>query len=185
MKKTVGLMVLCVFSGLIFWSLDYRWGDAELLSGLLLFSGESFFQGRFWVAFTALFIHADLAHLLGNMIFLYVFGSNLEDEVEAGKTLAAFFAGGVLSFVLSAFLYGPRTVSFGASAAIFTLTAIVMLTKPLKLLGFPHALVFGGASVLRLQRDSGPVYWQRWERRLLGAHYRLCHWISLRGSLDT
>jgi len=125
-------MVLCVFSGLIFWSLDYWWGDAELLSGLLLFSGESFFQGRFWVAFTALFIHADLTHLLGNMIFLYVFGSTLEDEVGAGKTLAAFFAGGVLSFVLSAFLYGPRTVLFGASAAIFTLTAIVMLTKPLK-----------------------------------------------------
>lgn len=70
-------------------------------------------------------------HLLGNMIFLYVFGNTLEEEIGALKTLAAFFSGGVVSFILSTPFYGNTTM-VGASAAIFTLTAIVMLTRPLK-----------------------------------------------------
>jgi membrane associated rhomboid family serine protease len=132
LKKTTGLLIVCVVSSLFFWSLDYWYDDSELLVGLMVFSGHSFFRGRFWTVFTALFIHADPTHLVGNTIFLYVFGSTLEDEVGVGKTLTAFFAGGILSFLLSAFLYGLNTVMFGASAAIFSLTAIVMLTKPLK-----------------------------------------------------
>jgi len=104
----------------------------ESMADFIVFSGASFFQGHFWTPLTALFIHADLTHLVGNMIFLYVFGSTLEDEVGAGKTLGAFLVGGVLAFIVSILFYGSNTVMIGASAAIFTLTAAVMLTKPLK-----------------------------------------------------
>ena len=76
---------------------------------------------------TALFVHADIFHLAGNMLFLYAFGNTLEKEVGAGKTLAAFFMGGVLSFLLGVFAYAPDVYLVGASAAIFTLTAVVLL----------------------------------------------------------
>jgi membrane associated rhomboid family serine protease len=66
------------------------------------------------------------------MLFLYVFGNTLENEFGADKILGVFFLGGVLSFIISAFYYGMRTEMIGASAAIFTLMAVVMLTKPLK-----------------------------------------------------
>jgi len=132
LKKTLWLILLCVVASLVYWSLLHWYADADLLAGLVLFSGESFFLGRFWIVITALFIHGSLTHLVGNMLFLYVFGTVLEDEFGAGKTLAAFFSGGASSFVLSLFFYGFNTLMFGASAAIFTLTAIVMLTKPLK-----------------------------------------------------
>jgi membrane associated rhomboid family serine protease len=66
------------------------------------------------------------------MLFLFVFGNTLEDEFGADKTLGVFFLGGVLSFIISAFCYGMKTIMIGASAAIFTLMAVVMLTKPLK-----------------------------------------------------
>ncbi len=66
------------------------------------------------------------------MIFLYVFGNTLEKELKSGKTLSAFFIGGAVSFLLSPFFYGSSTPMIGASAAIFTLTSIVMLVKPLK-----------------------------------------------------
>jgi len=79
-----------------------------------------------------LFLHADVVHLAGNMIFLYVFGNTLENELKAKKTLSAFFVGGTLAFLLGAFFYEPSTLLIGASAAIFTLTAVVMLVKPLK-----------------------------------------------------
>lgn len=98
----------------------------------LYFSGENLTRGYFWTLVTALFIHEDPAHLIGNMLFLYVFGSALEREVGSTKMLVAFFTGGILSFILSLCFYGFNVVMLGASAAIFTLVAMVMLIKPLK-----------------------------------------------------
>jgi len=66
------------------------------------------------------------------MIFLYIFGNTLEDEVKPLKTLSVFFIGGTTAFLLSVFFYGSDVSMVGASAAIFTLTAVVMLMKPLR-----------------------------------------------------
>jgi hypothetical protein len=63
---------------------------------------------------------------------LYVFRNTLENELKPKETLSAFFAGGTLAFLLGVFFYEPSTLLIGASAAIFTLTAVVMLVKPLK-----------------------------------------------------
>ena len=81
---------------------------------------------------TTLFLHAGILHLAGNMIFLYAFGNALEKEVGTGKTFLAFFTGGILSLLFGVFFYNPNVYLVGASAAIFTLTAVVMLVKPLK-----------------------------------------------------
>jgi membrane associated rhomboid family serine protease len=98
----------------------------------LAFSGENLQSGKIWTLITGLFLHGDPLHLIGNMIFLYVFGNTLEDTLNADKTLSAFLLGGVLSFLLSAFVYDPEVLMVGASAAIFTLAAIAMLVRPLK-----------------------------------------------------
>jgi len=81
---------------------------------------------------TAIFVHANLLHLIGNMIFLYVFGNTLESVVDSRHMLIAFFLGGVLSFPLSLPFFPADATFVGASAAIFTLTAVVMLLKPLR-----------------------------------------------------
>jgi membrane associated rhomboid family serine protease len=73
-----------------------------------------------------------------------VFGNTIEEDLGAGKTLGAFFVGGVASFLLSLLFYDASTPLIGASAAIFTLSAIVMLIKPLKfsiLFFMPQGLV--------------------------------------------
>jgi membrane associated rhomboid family serine protease len=121
------LIFICVLVSLFCWYVN-----PEVVTDFFAFRGIDFFNGKFWTAVTAIFIHGDPVHLIGNMLFLYVFGNTLEDEFGAEKVLAVFFAGGIFSFVLSAFFYGLETVMIGASAAIFTLMAIVMLTKPLK-----------------------------------------------------
>jgi len=163
LRRTIGLIVLCVIVSLLYWYL----GDGQL-TGLLGFSGESFLQGRFWVVLTALFVHGSLLHLAGNMLFLYVFGSNLESEVGATKTVLAFFTGGVLSFILSVYFYGLDTVIIGTSAAVFTLTAIVMLTKPLSFswaffmpLGLVAILyfIYNLAAVSILGGEASVGYW--------------------------
>ncbi|UCE28555.1 MAG: rhomboid family intramembrane serine protease [Candidatus Bathyarchaeota archaeon] len=128
MKKNYLLIFLCVFATVSVWAID----TPESVERHLMFSGDNFFQGRIWTPATALFIHGDLAHLFGNMLFLYVFGNTLEDVIGAKKTIAMFFLGGGLSFLLSLFLYDWNVPMIGASAAIFTLTAVVMLAKPLR-----------------------------------------------------
>ena len=78
------------------------------------------------------------------MIFLYVFGNTLESVSDSKRMFTAFFLGGVLSFPLSVPLFPFDATFVGASAAIFTLTAIVMLLKPLRfswLLLMPVGLV--------------------------------------------
>ena len=120
------LILACVAVSLLFWMS----GESEV--GYFAFSTQNLMEGRWWTLITALFIHADILHLAGNMLFLYAFGNSLENEVGTAKTFLAFFLGGILSFLLGVFFYAPSDLLIGASAAIFTLTAVVLLVKPLK-----------------------------------------------------
>ncbi len=128
MNKTNLLIIVCVLASLLYWFA----GNPESTTEYWAFRGENLLKGRVWTLFTALFLHADLAHLFGNMLFLFVFGNTLEKELGAQKTLLAFFVGGIMSFLLGIFFYTPQTFLIGASAAIFTLAAVAMLVKPLK-----------------------------------------------------
>jgi membrane associated rhomboid family serine protease len=72
---------------------------------------------------TSMFMHGSLMHLLGNMLFLWIFGDNVEDDLSHGRYLAFYVATGViasLSHVVSTFVFGdnPFIPSLGASGAI-------------------------------------------------------------------
>ena len=122
------VILICIIASLLYWYTE----RTDLVTEYLAFSGENLLKGRVWTLISALFLHADPTHLLGNMVFLFVFGNTLEKELKARKTFSAFFGGGIISLLLGTFFYEPSTFLIGASAAIFTLTAIVMLVKPLK-----------------------------------------------------
>ena len=100
----------------------------------LVFSFKNLEAGRVWTLVTAIFVHANLIHLAGNMIFLYVFGNTLESVSTnpKRKMLGVFFLGGILSFLFSIPFFPPSETLVGASAAIFTLAAVDMLIKPLR-----------------------------------------------------
>ena len=139
MRKINLVIVTCILVSLLSWLLN-----PDVLLEYLAFSGDNLIRGRVWTLVTSLFLHADLLHLLGNMLFLYVFGNTIEEDLGANRTLGAFFIGGIVSFLLSLLFYDVATPLIGASAAIFTLSAIVMLIKPLKfsiLFFMPQGLV--------------------------------------------
>jgi len=127
MKKTNILILLCIVVSLLTWTLNSNLVD------YFTFSTSNILQGRCWTLITALFIHGGLVHLFGNIIFLYVFGNTLEDVIGAKKMLAAFFIGGISAFLISTMFYPPDISMVGASASIFTLAAVTMLDKPLKI----------------------------------------------------
>ena len=152
-NKTNLIIIACILASLLCWFT----GDPELTTEYLAFSGENLLKGRVWTLFTALFLHADLTHLLGNMLFLFVFGNALEKELGAQKTLLAFFVGGTMSFLLGIFFYAPPIFLVGASAAIFTLTAVVMLVKPLKF-SFFFLMPLGLAAIIYFVYNVLAVY---------------------------
>ena len=106
--------------------------DPKLAERNLLFSFNNLMQGRYWTLLAALFVHGSLFHLLGNMIFLFVFGGTLQNSIGSGRYLLVFLTGGVAAFVLSLPFMAPNAGMVGASAAIFTVAACVMLVRPLK-----------------------------------------------------
>jgi membrane associated rhomboid family serine protease len=138
MRKINFVIITCILVSLVFWL-----SDPEVVLEYLAFSGDNLIRGRVWTLVTSLFLHADILHLAGNMLFLYAFGNTIEEEQGATKTLGAFFVGGIITFPLSLLFYDWATPLIGASAAIFTLAAIIMLVKPLKfsILLVPQGLV--------------------------------------------
>jgi membrane associated rhomboid family serine protease len=139
LKKINFVIIACILVSLISWL-----SNPDVVLQYLAFSRDNLLLGRAWTLITSLFLHADILHLAGNMLFLYVFGNTMEEDLGATKTLGTFFFGGIVSFLLSLLFYNPATPLIGASAAIFTLSAIVMLIKPLKfsiLFFMPQGLV--------------------------------------------
>jgi rhomboid protease GluP len=77
-------------------------------------------NGGYWQLFTSMFIHANIAHLLGNMVFLVIFGLRAEELFKIEQYLAVYFIPGLAGNLLT-LLFGPDMVSAGASGAIFGL----------------------------------------------------------------
>ncbi len=81
-----------------------------------------------WSMITYAFLHADLWHLLGNMVFLWVFGPNVEDRLgRVGYLLFYIGAAGVSGGLHAIFEQAPV---IGASGAIAGVTGAYMVLFP-------------------------------------------------------
>ena len=77
-------------------------------------------RGTGWVTLvTSMFLHAGLMHLAGNMLFLWIFGDNLEDEMGHWPYLGFYLASGIGAGLIHVFM-APGSVipTVGASGAI-------------------------------------------------------------------
>ena len=77
-------------------------------------------RGWYWQLFTSMFIHINLVHLMGNMLFLFIYGSRAEEFFSKKEFIFIYFSSGFLGNILS-LLSGPDMVSAGASGALFGL----------------------------------------------------------------
>ncbi len=67
----------------------------------------------------AMFLHGGWLHILGNMLYLYIFGDNVEDMLGRGRFLAFYLVCGAISFVVQiAFASRSMVPNVGASGAI-------------------------------------------------------------------
>jgi membrane associated rhomboid family serine protease len=121
------LIIACLVASFWAWQQDPTFVEQHLV-----FSFNNLMQGRYWTLMTALFVHGGLLHLFGNILFLFVFGGTLENNVGSPRHLTVFLAAGLTGFVLSLPFVAPEAGMVGASAAIFGVAACVMLVRPLK-----------------------------------------------------
>ena len=98
------------------------------------FTGSFVFPGAISPAltlFTYQFLHADIVHLIGNLIFLWVFADNVEQALGRWRFLAFYLAVGVLAglaFVLSD--PGSRVPLIGASGSISGVVVAYLMLRP-------------------------------------------------------
>lgn len=80
---------------------------------------------------TSQFVHAGWAHILGNMIFLWVFGDNVEDILGSFAYLIFYLVSGVAAVIVQVFVIGSSDVpSIGASGAIAGVLGAYLLLHP-------------------------------------------------------
>ena len=89
-----------------------QWGQ---VNGLVLYGGA------YYQLLTSMFIHASIFHLVGNMLFLLIFGLRGEEMFTLPEYLGIYLLGGLAGNLL--YLgFGPLNVAgIGASGAIFSL----------------------------------------------------------------
>jgi membrane associated rhomboid family serine protease len=88
-------------------------------------SAEAIVGGEWWRAITALMLHADLLHLLGNVVGSLVFVSAVGRWLGVGLGGAVVLASAVVGNLLTAQFYQVRHVSVGASTATFAALGVV------------------------------------------------------------
>jgi membrane associated rhomboid family serine protease len=77
-------------------------------------------QAAWWVTiFSSMFMHGSLLHLGGNMLFLWIFGNNIEDSMSRVRFVAFYLLGGLAALGAQVLVDPESTVpTVGASGAI-------------------------------------------------------------------
>ncbi|HKP90374.1 MAG TPA: rhomboid family intramembrane serine protease [Thermoleophilaceae bacterium] len=132
-------------------------------------TGEAQDQPTVWLTVLfSMFMHGGLLHIAGNMLFLWIFGNNVEDSMGRPRFVIFYLLGGLAATLLQTAVNSDSTVpNLGASGAIaavlggyailyprarvITLIFIVFFVTVLEL---PALLVLGGWFVLQLL-DAG------------------------------
>lgn len=87
--------------------------------------------GDFPTLFTSMFMHAGWVHLLGNMLYLWIFGDNVEDRFGHGLFTVFYILCGLgATFAQLAFSMGSSIPNLGASGAIAGVLGAYLMMFP-------------------------------------------------------
>ena len=98
--------------------------------------GYARIEGEPWVSpagsiFTALFLHSGFLHLAGNMVYLWIFGDNVEDRVGRGRFVAFYLICGGVAALAQALPDMRSTVPMvGASGAVSGVLGAYLVLYP-------------------------------------------------------
>jgi membrane associated rhomboid family serine protease len=151
------------------------------------FTGQVSFEAAFLPLLTSIFLHAGFLHLAGNMLFLWIFGDNVEDFFGHFSYLVFYLACGIGAGILHILFNFQSTLpALGASGAIsgvmgaylvlypreriLTLVFIFLIPIPaVVILGYWFALQFlSGLGAIGSAASGGVAWWAHIGGFLLG-----------------
>ncbi|MDH6593287.1 membrane associated rhomboid family serine protease [Variovorax sp. TBS-050B] len=96
-----------------------------------------------WTWITAAFLHGSTGHLLGNMLFLFLFGFSVELALGRGTFLSFYLLGAVGASLLAGWAYaGKGSYGLGASGAVSALMGMYAVMYRLRRIRFFYQLFF-------------------------------------------
>lgn len=105
---------------------------------------------------TSMFLHGGIAHLIGNMLFLFVFGDNIEDKFGRIKYVLAYIGWGIAAAYAHSFVAvaigGGEIPAIGASGAISGVLGAYLVL-------FPRAKIFTVIAAFFITTVRIPAIW--------------------------
>src|SRR5260221_10794489 len=168
-RRTVPLVRYALIAlNVLFFFVELSGGDAFIGKWAFV---PSRFQANpssdFLTLFTSMFMHAGWLHLGGNMLYLWIFGDNVEDRFgHIGFTIFYLLCGLAASFAQMAFSLGSSVPNLGASGAIAGVLGAYILLFPQgsvrvlqgqQVVQMPALLVIGFWIVLQVFSGIGSI----------------------------
>jgi len=122
--------------------------------------------GGYYTVFTSMFLHGDPMHIIGNMLYLWIFGNNIEDSMGHLRFVFFYFLTG-LAAALTHLVFNPASVvpTVGASGAVSGVLGAYLIL-------FPHARIL---TIIPLGFFIRIVYLPAWVLLILWIGFQLLH----------
>lgn len=136
------------------YSFDWTAFSTAIASGRITFD-------TFVPLFTHLFVHGGWLHILGNLLYLWIFGDSVEDAVGSGPYLALYLACGVIAAIGQGLIApGPMVGASGAIAGVLgaylvlaptsRISTLIFIPPFITMLDLPALIVIGMFVVLQV-----------------------------------
>ena len=122
-------VLIIVINGLVFVQ-ELLGGEAFVLRWAAV--PANIVGGHHWITvLTAMFMHGSWLHIIGNMVFLWAFGPEIEDAMNPLRYVAFYLVGGLVAMLAQVIADPHSTVpNLGASGAIAAVMGAFIVTYP-------------------------------------------------------
>ncbi len=122
--------ILIILTNVVVFIMELQGGDAFVTQWSAI--PDQIISGhRFVTVLTAMFMHASWSHIIGNMVFLWAFGPEMEDAMGRWRYLVFYLVGGMVAMLAQVAASPHSTVpNLGASGAIAAVMGGFLVTYP-------------------------------------------------------
>jgi membrane associated rhomboid family serine protease len=168
-RRTIPVITwLLVLTNLFVFLLELAGGDSFI--ALWSFNPARFSQdpvGNFITIFTSMFVHAGWMHLLGNMLYLIIFGDNVEDRFGHFRFLVFYIICGFIAmlalYIVAPYLSIPTMGASGAIAGVLGAYLVLYPRRKVRVLvvawivKLPALVVIGSWILVQLLNGLGSI----------------------------
>jgi membrane associated rhomboid family serine protease len=125
------IVTTCIILANVFiFSLELKGGDAFVYQWSAI--PANILAGHHWITLlTSMFLHGSWSHILGNMVFLWAFGPEIEDAMNPLRYLLFYLGGGLVAMLAQVAVTPGSTIpNLGASGAIAAVMGAFLVTYP-------------------------------------------------------